>query len=221
VTSGEPHDLWPADLHERAAEVFTFIQGHLVVQAELDDDTARPLAAWIALITADIGAACAALTSRPSDADAERTVVAWLACASADALRARFAFSPVDRAGELAQLHAGLVSAQMSEPAWRPVIQTMFVIAALGEVVAAARPIVTADPADHGPVPRFDRLVAETLLHLRPELAAKTPPESDDEETLDPVTATSWALEDLARAAGGAAVLLHPGGPVGMPADPG
>ena len=219
MNAGEPHDLWPADLHEWAAEVFTFVEGHLAVQEQLDDNPDRQLAEWIALITVDIGAACAALISDPSGADSERAAVAWLACASADALRARFAFSPADRAEELGQLHARLVSVQMTEPAWRPAIQTTFVITALGELVQAARPIMTADPAAHGPVPRFDRLVGEALLRLDPDLASKVPPSPDKDEKLDPVTATSWALEDVAHAAGSAAVLLHPGGPLGMPPD--
>jgi hypothetical protein len=66
VSAGEPHDLWPADLHERAAEVFMFVEGHLAVQELLDDNPDRHLAEWIALITADTGAACAALVLGPT-----------------------------------------------------------------------------------------------------------------------------------------------------------
>ena len=40
-----------------AAEVFTFVGGHLAVQEQLDENPDRQLAEWIALITADIGAA--------------------------------------------------------------------------------------------------------------------------------------------------------------------
>jgi hypothetical protein len=156
---------------------------------------------------------------RPNSADTERAAVAWLTCASADALRARLAFSPADRTEEIAQIHAHLVSVQMSEPAWQPAIQIAFVIAALGELVDAARPIVTADPGAHGPEPRFDQAVGEALLRLHPQLASQVPQEPDQDDTLDPVKATTWALEDVAHAAGDAAVLLHPSGPLGMPPD--
>ena len=219
MSAGEPHDLWPADLHERAAEVFAFVEGHLAVQEQLDDRRDRQLEQWIALITADVGAACARLASDPDGADTERAAVAWLACASADSLRARLAFSPADRIEEMEQLHAHLVSVQMSEPAWQPAIQITFVISALGELVQAARPLMTADPAAHGPVPRFDQLVGEASLRLDPGLASRAPQVPGEDEELDPVEATGWALEDVAYAAGGAAVLLHPGGPVGMPPD--
>jgi hypothetical protein len=78
-----------------------------------------------------IGRACAVIAERPH-ADAERGVAAWLDGAAADALRARLAFAPADRAGQIEHLHAHPVSVQVCQPAWRPAIQTAFVIAAAG-----------------------------------------------------------------------------------------
>src|SRR4051812_42371857 len=118
--AGEPHGLWPADLHERAAEVLEFIAGHVIVQDQLDDGAPREIAQWIALLGRDIGGACAAIIEGPGDVDAVRTAVAWLACASADAVRARLAFAPADRVEQLEHLEAHVVSVRMSEPAWRP-----------------------------------------------------------------------------------------------------
>ena len=175
----EPRDLWPPDLHERAAEVFSFITGHLIVQQQLDDENHRDISTWIALISADLGQACATAVEWYDDPDAARATVGWLACTSADALRARLVFPHTDQAEHMEQLHAHLVSVQMCEPAWLPTIQVSFVTPVLGELAEAAT--ATDDPAGHGPVP----------------------------------------LSKIAYAAGGAAVLLHPCGPLGMPVQRG
>ena len=197
--------------------MFSFITGHLIVQQQLDDENHRDISTWIALISADLGQACATAVDWYDDPDAARATVAWLACTSADALRARLSFPRTDQAEHIEQLHAHLVSVQMCEPAWLPTIQVSFVTGVLGELAQAATPLMTEDPAGHGPVPRFNQAVARALLRLHPELRRESTEVPDDEEQLDPVEATCWALQDVAHAAGGAAVLLHRGGLVGMP----
>src|SRR4051794_14160284 len=170
TNTGEPRGLWPSDLHERAASVLSFIVGHLLVQEEFDRAPERDIASWIALIATDIGQASAAVSHVGDDVDAERASAGWLACASADALRARIAFVPADRAELIDDLHAHLVSVQLFQPAWRPSIQVAFVTTALGQLAEAATPIMTADPTAHGPVPRFDQAVAAALRLLNPGL---------------------------------------------------
>jgi hypothetical protein len=221
TNAGEPHGLWPSDADARAASVLAFVVGHPVLQEQLDETPERDHATWIALIGTDLGAACRVVSAARDDADAERAAAGWLACASADALRARFAFAPADRAELLDDLHAHLISVQLSEPAWKPAIQVAFVTTALGQLAETATPIMTADPTAHGPVPRFDQVVAAILRLLHPDLPAERRAEPvTNEPALDPIEAASWALEDIAHTAAGAAVLLHPGGPVGIPPAP-
>jgi hypothetical protein len=218
VNADERTGLWPDDLHPRVDAVMTFIQGHVTVQSECDTRPDRDLAEWIALISGDIGRAAMLITRNPDEPDALRAAVAWLACASADGLRAHTArMAGAGRAPQWQELHAHLVSTLMSEPAWRPPIQVTFVIAALGELAVSAEPIVRAGPDAHGPVPRFGRDVTAVLRSWHPELATQAEAIAADDDA-DPVQTTLWALEDVWRSAAGAAVLLHPGGVVGMPA---
>ena len=219
MSAGEPHEPWPPDLHERADAVLNFIVGHVLVQDELDDASEREIAQWIGLISLDLGGASAAHAARPGDADGERAAAAWLACAAADALRARLAFTPADRAEQIEHLHAHMVSVQMCQPAWRPAIQIAFVIAALGQLVEHAMPLMTADPDAHGPVPRFQHALLEVLNAQAPDPTADDRERTDADDPPDPVTDTAWTLDELAHTAAAAAVQLRPGGPVGMPDD--
>ena len=84
----------------------------------------------------------------------------------------------------------------MCEPAWLPTIQVSFVIAVLGELAHAAMPLMTDGPAGHGPFPLFNQAVASELFRLHPELRREPTEGPDDDEQLDPVVATCWALED-------------------------
>jgi hypothetical protein len=158
----------------------------------------------------------------PGEPDAQRAAVAWLACASADGLRACSAFTgqraSAGRVRQLSDLHAHLVGALMSQPAWRPPIQVAFVVAALGELAQAAEPVICAEPGARGPVPSFERALAEAIKDMHPNLAAQAAETADADAAVDPVQATLWALEDVSHTAAAAAVLLHPGGVVGMPA---
>ena len=72
--------------------MFSFITGHLIVQQQLDDEKHRDISTWIALISADLGQACAMAVEWYDDPDAAQATVGWPACTSADALRARLAF---------------------------------------------------------------------------------------------------------------------------------
>jgi hypothetical protein len=109
-------------------------------------------------MSGDVGRAAMLIARDPEEPDALRAAVAWLACASADGLRACSAFtgrrSSADRAAQLKDLHAVLVSTLMSQPAWRPAIRVAFVVAALGRLADAAEPIIRADPDAHGSVAR-------------------------------------------------------------------
>lgn len=159
------------------------------------------------------------IARHPDEPDALRAAVAWLACACADGLRASTAQAASDgREAPWQELHAQLVSTLMSEPAWRPAIQVTFVIAALGELAVSAEPIICAGPDAHGPIPRFGRDVAVVLRSRHPELAAQAAATDDADDDVDPVQSTLWALEEVWRSAAAAAVLLHTGGVVGMPA---
>ena len=72
--------------------MFSFITGHLIVQQQLDDEKHRDISTWIALISADLGQACAMAVEWYDDPDAAQATVGWPACTSADALGARLAF---------------------------------------------------------------------------------------------------------------------------------
>src|SRR4051794_11154718 len=56
-STAEPHELWPQDTLTRAAAVFEFITGHVLVQEELDPDPDRDVAPWIGLIGGHVGRA--------------------------------------------------------------------------------------------------------------------------------------------------------------------
>ena len=213
--------LWPRDLQPRTDAVMTFIAGHVAVQDQLDARPDRCLAEWIALVGGDVGRAAMLVARDPEHPKMRRAVVGWLACASADAVRALRAFTsgpaPAEPTEQLGEMHAHVVSELMSWPAWRPAIQIAGVIEAVGELALAARPLIRADPAAHGPVPRFNQAVTEAILASNPEplpIAAM----AEDEEPVDPVQATTWALEDARNSAAAAAALLHTGGVVRIPA---
>jgi hypothetical protein len=217
--------LVPDDLLPRAYAVLEFVVGHLVVQDQVDPRPDRTLAEWIALVSASVGEAARLVVEDPEDADAVRGAVVWLACASADSLRALGAVACGDPSSRppavLDDLRAHVVSTLMSEAPWRPPIEVVFVLRQLGELAAAAVPLVCVDPQAHGPEPRFNRLVLEVLREQNPELFAEAVPSTagSDDEPPDPKRDTIWALEDVARRAASAAALLHPGGPVGMPSN--
>ena len=218
MSAGEPHELWPPDLFERAAAVLAFIAGHVLVQDGLDPAGERDIAQWIALISADVGCACAAIAERPADADAERVAAAWLACAGADALaraagvRARepgradrrSARSPGQRADVRARVAAGDPDRVRGR---------------------GARPARRRGRADHDRRPRRPRpraaLPASAHRGARRDAsrAAESAERADTEAPPEPVQDTLWALEETAHTAAGAAVLLHPGGTLGMPKD--
>ena len=186
IDNGEGHELWPPERHNRAAAVLEFIAGHVFAQDALDPGHERDIAQWIALISADVGGACTAITARSADADGERAVAAWLVCAGADALRARRAFAPAERAEQIRDVHAHLVGVQMCQPAWRPAIQIAFVNGALGRLADAAMPIMTADPTAHGPVPRFQHALIEAVAATPSEPTADSAHRADRDEPPDP-----------------------------------
>jgi hypothetical protein len=138
---------------------------------------------------------------------------------AADALRARLAFAPADCAEQIEHLHAHPVSVQVCQLAWRPAIQTAFVIAALGRLVEEAMALLTADPDARGPVPRFQRALLDVLDTRAPDPTADENEDADAEEPPDPSATRPWTLEEVAHAAADAAVQLLPGGRVGMPDD--
>ena len=70
----------------------------------------------IALITADLGQACAAAVNWDDDPDAARATVTWLACTSADALRARLAFPHANRAEHLEHCMLTLSACKCASP---------------------------------------------------------------------------------------------------------
>src|SRR4051794_22132523 len=82
LSTGEPDGLWPQDMFARAAAVFEFIAGHVLVKDELDPQPERDLAHWIAVIGEHVGRACGVVAECDPDADAARAV-GWLACAGA------------------------------------------------------------------------------------------------------------------------------------------
>src|SRR3954447_23899892 len=83
LSTSEPDGLRPQDTFTRAAAVFEFIAGHVLVQDELDRQPERDLAHWIAVIAGHVGRACGVAAERPTDADGARAAVGWLVCAGA------------------------------------------------------------------------------------------------------------------------------------------
>jgi hypothetical protein len=86
------------------------------------------------------------------------------------------------------------------------------VVAALGRLAEAAESIMTSDPGAGGPVPRFLLQLQALLRQAHPDLVAEAAARREAAEPTDPVEETAWAFEELAHAAAGAAVQLHPGG---------
>ncbi|WP_028064684.1 hypothetical protein [Solirubrobacter soli] len=80
-------------------------------------------------------------------------------------------------------------------------------------------PLMTADPGAHGPVPRFQQAMLEVLDAQVPHPTADDINGADADDSPNPFRDTTRTLEEVAHAAAGAAVQLHPGGPVGMPDD--
>jgi hypothetical protein len=210
-------ELGSTEMFVRAGAVVEFIFGHLLVQEEVDPQPERYIANWISLLTGHVGRASSIIAAGTQDQEARRTAAAWLACASADALRARLAFAHADRATQLADLEAHVLSVLALERSWRPAVQVALVVAALGELAEAAAPIMTADPDAGGPVPPFRRALARALDERYPDLAPEVAARVSAREPVDDVEETAWALDDLAQCAGAAAVVIHPGGVLGMP----
>jgi hypothetical protein len=120
---------------------------------------------------------------------------------------------------EVRFLEAHVFSVQALERPWRPAVQIAFVLAALGRLAEAAEPIMTSDPGAGGPVPRFLLQLQALLRQAHPDLVAEAAARRESAEPTDPVEETAWAFEELAHAAAGAAVQLHPGGLVGIPGE--
>ena len=213
----------PEDAFERVDAVLTFVAGHLTVQDYLDEQPDRRLSQWIALITSTVGQAATAVLQDARDPDDLRSAVAWFACACGDAMRAHAMFArgetSIDRDQQLRALHDRLIAALMSDVPWSPTLQVAFVIETVGRLVETAMPLLCDEPEAHGPWPRFPMDVASVLRRLAGEDPSGAQPPADDQSE-DPRAETAWALEDVVRATASAAVLLHPGGPVGLPPLP-
>lgn len=142
-----------------------------------------------------------------------RGAVVWLACASADTVRAKAAFDGTDPIAELNGLGAQIAGVLLHERPRRPTAQVLTVVHALGTLIDYAQPLLHA-PGEGGAT-SFTRGVLDVLKAQHPELG--THPASDADDDYDPVKEVSYELHHVAGIAGTAAVVLHPGGVVGMP----